>query len=101
MLGRGRPLTGGGVDGEVCMNRFPGLGFIEPDRMLITELCAFFSSCCRIGRMKSSIFNALANVARYAPNMILAASSCILLNFVYILAVCPFSPWGVYQTEQP
>ena len=96
MLGRGRPLAGGGVDGDVCMNRFLGLGFIEPNQMLITTLCAFFSSYSRIGRMKSSTSNAPADVARYAPDMILAALSYILLNFVYILAVCPFSPWGVY-----
>ena len=92
MLGRGQPLTGSGVDGNVCMNRFPGLEFIEPDRMLITALYAFFSSYYRIGRMKSSISNVLANVARYTLNMILATSSYILLNFVHILAVCPFSP---------
>ena len=59
MLGQGQSLVGGKVDGNRYMNRLPGLRFIKPDQMLIT---AFFSSCCRIGRMKSSISNAPADV---------------------------------------
>lgn len=51
--------------------------------------------------MKSSISSATADVARYAPATILAASSWILSSLAHILAVCPFSQWGVYQTEQP
>lgn len=54
-----------------------------------------------MGRIKSSTSSAAADVARYAPAMVLAASDCILLNVVRFLSVYPFPPWGVYHTEHP
>jgi hypothetical protein len=54
-----------------------------------------------MGRTKSSTSSAAADIARYAPAIILAASSCTLVSAVLTLLVCPFSPDGVYHTEHP
>jgi len=54
------------------MNRVSEVGLSEPERMFIATSNALLSSCRCIRGRKSSIFNAVADVAQNVPDMILA-----------------------------